>query len=114
MIPTLLQSKVAGTSMGQVVFWSVVLVAVITVGLVVVSRVKRRLQANDAEEVSAGFSLSDLRRMRDEGEVSAEEYDKARSRVIDAAKRAAEREQTKKVVPKPTLDLTQFEDDDGK
>jgi hydrogenase maturation factor HypE len=119
MLVTLLQTKVPDGSMQRLVVWSLAVVAVFTVGLVLVARVKKRMQADaEQEEVSAGFTLSDLRRMHKAGEVSNEEFEKAKARVIDAARRAAARTPQGKAATAPppavpVLPLDDEEEDDG-
>lgn len=77
------------------IFWAVLgLIGLIVVGLVVVTQVKKRMAADD-QPISAGFTLSDLRRMHVSGQISNEEFEKAKAKVIEAAKRAAEREAVK-------------------
>ena len=50
--------------------------------------IRRRLNAEDDADASAsvGFSLSDLRAMRDRGEITAEEYEITKARVIEKVK----------------------------
>ena len=73
---------------GGVLFWSLVIVALVVTGFVVVSWVKR--WASDAEEVPAGgFTLGELRRLHQEGQMSDEEYEKAKGMIVEAAKAMA-------------------------
>jgi hypothetical protein len=74
----------------SVIVWSLALIGVVVVGLVVVSKVKKRLQEPD-QPVSVGFTLSDLRQLHKSGQMSDEEYERAKAKVVDAAKRAAQR-----------------------
>jgi len=60
--------------------------------LLIVSRVKRRLQEPDPP-ASAGFTLSDLRQLHKSGQMSDEEFERAKAKVVEAARRASEREQ---------------------
>ena len=76
---------------GQIFIWSLVLIGVLAVGLVVVSKVKRRLQEPD-QPSSLGFTLSDLRQLHKSGQMTDEEFEKAKAKVVDAAKKAAERD----------------------
>lgn len=70
-----------------------VIMAVITVGFIVVQRVKRAYQTDDLQSNAAGgFTLSDLRELHKAGQMTDEEFEKAKARVIEAAKRAAERD----------------------
>ena len=71
--------------------WSLVLIGVLAVGLVVVSKVKRRLQEPD-QPTSLGFTLSDLRQLHKSGQMTDEEFERAKAKIIEAAKKAAERD----------------------
>lgn len=72
---------------------SLALIALIVIGLVVVTQVKKRLQSADEEKGQpTGFTLSDLRELNRNGQMSDEEFARAKERVVAAAKRAAERD----------------------
>ena len=75
----------------RIFIWSLALLGVLAVGLVVVSKVKRRLQEPD-QPVSMGFTLSDLRQLHKSGQMSDEEFERAKAKVVEAAKKAAERD----------------------
>ena len=89
---TLLQAR--EVPLDKILMASLGLVALVVVGLVVVSHVRRRLNAADQPQ-SSGFMLSDLRRLHKEGQMSDEEFERAKARVIEAAKRAAARDAAK-------------------
>jgi hypothetical protein len=109
----LLQTKVPDGALGRIAVWLGVGIAVVVVGLVVVSRIKKRFQDDGGPEAtSAGFSLSDLREMHRAGEMSDEEFDKAKAKVIDAAKRAAERDAAKPAAPARPAPVVSFDDDE--
>lgn len=95
----LLQAAPAGgtreTPTGRLIWVSVVLVLIVVAGLVLVSQLKRRLQHSDSP-ISAGFTLSDLRQMHKSGQMSDEEFERAKAKVVEAARRAAEREELAK------------------
>jgi len=74
----------------SVVIWSLVLVAVVFVGYVLVAWVRRRVRQSDQPE-TVGFSLADLRRLHREGQLSDEEYERARSKLLAALKRQEEK-----------------------
>jgi hypothetical protein len=68
------------------------IVAGLLVGLVLLSFVgyslfKRWMTSSDSPAEAAGFSLSDLRKMRAEGKISDEEFEKTRGMMVAAAKR---------------------------
>lgn len=97
-------------SLAQASIGSTVLTVIIVLGagllLVVLAAYARKslLKKDDlADATPGGFSLSDLRRLRDSGEMRADEYERARAMIVDAAKRAADRAATpvaETVVPK--------------
>ena len=67
--------------------WGGLLIVLIIIGGTVIMIIRRRLRdaaANSAAD--AGFSLSDLRAMRDRGEITPEEYEQTRARVIAKVK----------------------------
>lgn len=69
------------------------IMAVVAVGFIVVQRVKRAYSTEDSRpDANVGFTLSDLRELHKSGQMSDEEFEKAKAKVIDAAKRAAERD----------------------
>ncbi len=72
---------VATSSAVSVLVWSIILIAMVVVGLLAVSWVKKRIQQPD-EPASAGFSLDDLRKLRRDGQISDEQYERARQRLI--------------------------------
>jgi hypothetical protein len=65
-----------------------ILMLLVVVGGFAILMVRRRLNAEDdpASSESVGFSLSDLRAMRDRGEITAQEYEITKARVIDKVK----------------------------
>ncbi len=80
---------------GSVIFWSAVLIALMVLGFIVVAAVKKRVNDDDPDDnprASAGFTLSDLRQLHREGKITPEEFVRAKGKIVDAAKRASERE----------------------
>jgi hypothetical protein len=75
----------------SIILWSLLLIGLIVVGWVTVLQVKRRLQRPDVT-AGAGFTLSDLRQLHKSGQMSDEEFERAKDKVVDAARRAAARE----------------------
>jgi hypothetical protein len=75
----------------QVLFWGVVLMGVVIAGTLVILAIRRVLKRQDAPAAAdAGFSLSELRAMRDRGEITSEEYEQTRARVIAKVKANAD------------------------
>ena len=91
----LLLAQAESLDVKRIIWTSLALVGLLVAGLVIVSHLKRRLGQDDAP-VSAGFTLSDLRQMHKSGQMTDEEFEKAKAMVVGAAKRAAERAEARK------------------
>ncbi len=76
----------AGSRFGDLLPWLVALLVLVCVGAVAI-HVARRIARKDA--VPEGFTLEDLRRLHGSGQLSDEEFEKARAAVIERAKRVA-------------------------
>ena len=74
-----------------IILWSFVLIALLLAGFVAVSKVKAWSKREEDPDSAAGFTLGDLRRMHRDGNLSDEEFEKARVQMIAATQRAAER-----------------------
>jgi len=70
---------------------SLALVALVIVGWVTVLQVRRRLTQPD-ETSGTGFTLSDLRQLHKSGQMSDAEFERAKAKVVEAARKAAERD----------------------
>src|SRR5690348_15499986 len=71
----------------DVMYWGGLLILVILVGAAGILLVRRWMRGGDSGgQPDAGFSLSDLRAMRDRGEITSEEYEQTRARVIAKVK----------------------------
>jgi hypothetical protein len=81
--------------MGNVLWWSLVLVGLLLVGFVAVAQLKKRLIKPD-DGMFGGFTLSDLRALHKAGKMTDAEFEKAKEAVVTAAKRAAERQAEEK------------------
>jgi hypothetical protein len=81
----------ADLPVGSIIKLSLLLVALIVIGWVTVWQVRRRLTSPD-ETSGVGFTLSDLRQLHKSGQMSDEEFERAKAKVVDAARRVAERE----------------------
>jgi hypothetical protein len=82
----------ADVPLGSIVQYSLILLALIFAGWVTVWQVRRRLTGPD-ESSGVGFTLSDLRQLHKSGQMSDEEFERAKAKVVEAARRASEREQ---------------------
>lgn len=84
-------------SLMSAVGWILLILTVSVVTIVVALWVKGKWfghpQRQDyGEGLAGGFTVGDLRRMRDAGELSDEEFERARERIVVAAKRQVETE----------------------
>jgi hypothetical protein len=79
----------------QIILLLLGMIAFIVIGMIVVSHLKRWLKETGSEQ-GPGFTLSDLRQLHKQGQISDEEFEKAKAMAIQAARKAAERE-----TPKP-------------
>jgi len=86
--PYLLQAN----SLSRILLASLALIAVVVFGLVIVSQVKKRLNATEDKGQPGGFTLSDLRALHRDGRMSDEEFARAKEMVVQAARRASERD----------------------
>jgi hypothetical protein len=78
----------------RLIWASLIIVGLIIAAFVAVSLVRRRLKEGDASASSGGtgFTLSDLRRMHKAGQMSDREFELAKAKIVESAKRASERE----------------------
>ena len=67
----------------SIIFWSLILIGLIVAGWLTVWQVRRRLQRDDTLG-NAGFTLSDLRQLHKSGQMTDEEFERAKARVVDA------------------------------
>ena len=88
---TLAQGRTSPTPQQQreILFWSVVLVvAGVVIGFAGYLIYRRLKKANEPSPESAGFSLSEVRRLYEAGEVSHEEFMQVKQRILEAARRS--------------------------
>src|SRR3954451_10469397 len=74
----------------DVIMWSAALLILLVVGMVVVARMRRRLRQDDAPAPSLGFTLSDLRQMHRAGQLTDEEFNRAKEKIVAASVKPAE------------------------
>jgi hypothetical protein len=72
-----------------VLFWSFLLLGLIVFMFLAVIYLKKWLASDDP--TTGGFTLGDLRRLKASGQMSDEEYEKARLQIVGAVKLAAEK-----------------------
>jgi hypothetical protein len=78
-------------SENDVLTWGGILIGVVLIGSVFIMLLRRRLRDSSTPTGDdAGFSLSDLRAMRDRGEITPEEFEQTRAKVIAKVKKKAD------------------------
>lgn len=66
-----------------------VIVAVALLGFAAAVMIRRRL-ADTPVTRAPGFTLSELRRMRDEGQISPDEFERARAKMVETTRKSLE------------------------
>jgi hypothetical protein len=69
---------------------SAVLIGLTVAGFVLVTWVKKKIRQTD-DGPAVGFSLAELRQLHRSGKLSDEEFERARSKMVEALKKAAEK-----------------------
>jgi uncharacterized membrane protein len=80
-------APLADSDIASVLFRSIVLIGLIVGGFFAIAKVRRWLK--DEEEVSSGkvgFTLGDLRELHRKGDMTTEEYEKAKNLMLAAGK----------------------------
>ncbi len=77
-------AELTPTDRNRVITALAIMLILVIVGFVGIMIFRRKLNADDKADSSGdvGFSLSDLRRMRDDGEITPEEYEITRAKVV--------------------------------
>lgn len=88
-------SLAAGSTTWDALLWVGVLLVVTIVGGFVVLAIRKQQFTRDATPGAEG-AIESLRRMRDEGQITAEEYERARSKMVARVRDALARERSEK------------------
>jgi hypothetical protein len=83
-------SPLAQSGTGSILGSSLLLVVLLLVLFFGMAMLRKWVKKGDDEAPKLGFTLGDLRRMRDEGQITEEEFERARTQMIAATQRAAE------------------------
>jgi hypothetical protein len=76
--------------MGNVMWWSMVLIGLLVAAFITVAQIKKRM-IKDEDPSGVGFSLGDLRALHRDGKMTDQEFEKAKAALVESMKRAAER-----------------------
>jgi hypothetical protein len=71
----------------------ILLLAFAIVGSVLILALRRKLK--EPTSATIAFTLGDLRKLRDQGDISAEEYDRAKDSIIQSVKKTTPDSQSK-------------------
>ncbi len=85
----------AGRAFSDLVPWLAILGLLVVVGGVVLLRLRRRIR-EDSRDVRVGFTLHELREMHARGELTDEEFTRARDALVEGVRRSAGREATER------------------
>ena len=73
------------SALTEVIPATLLLITITVVGFLILMKLKKAL--NFKSEHTRTFSLRDIERLRDEGQMSEDEYERARQSIINAAKK---------------------------
>ncbi|TVQ56789.1 MAG: SHOCT domain-containing protein [Phycisphaerales bacterium] len=119
------QTEDVGDAFRELLPWLLLLLGLVVVGVLVMVWIRRTfLAGNSGSDDVQGFTLRSLRDMRDRGEISEEEYERARNAMIsrvrsdkpastgDAADKSDEKEAGTKLEPQADSDSAASSTDD--
>lgn len=90
-------------ALGRVIFWSLVLMGVLIALFVVTIKIRRWSNQTTQDTAGQGFTLSSLREMHRQGQISDEEFERAKARIVAGARRSIlERPDSKTGDPPPS------------
>ena len=69
--------------------WSFVLICLLVVGFFAISKLRQWLKEDDTPAPGIGFTLSDLRQLHKQGQMTDEEFERAKAKIIGGAKAMA-------------------------
>src|SRR5581483_9516042 len=85
----------AESQYGMLLLWCILALALIAAAFVGVSWLRKWLKSDETGAASPlGFTLSDLRALHKSGQMTTEEFERAKEKMVAAIKAAAERKQT--------------------
>ena len=69
----------SGGSMLRVIAWSLVLICLLMVGFFAISKLRHWMRDDDMPAPGIGFTLSDLRQLHKQGQMTDEEFERAKA-----------------------------------
>jgi hypothetical protein len=95
----MMSGVLAKASPAEVIAWSAALLILLVIGMAAATRLKRRIKEDDEPAPALGFTLSDLRQMHRAGQLTDDEFNKAKDKIV-----AASVKQTEFVPPVPGME----------
>jgi len=87
----ILLAQETSSALPRVLIASLALIVVVILGFVVVTWFRNRIKTTDTGP-AAGFTLSDLRKLHKSGQMTNEEFERAKEKIIAVAKSPAVKE----------------------
>lgn len=92
------------TAFMQMLPWLIGLLVIVILGGAALVIVRNRLKASETASPDTGFTLADLRALRDRGEISEQEYHVARNKIVTSVKKSLQPKPVES--PPPLADLS--------
>lgn len=103
----------SGQLFTDVLPWLLMLVGLVIVGAVFIYAARRMLRSSGSSSASAGFTLQGLRELHAAGELSTEEYERARTAMIGQVRKDAQPEAPDKSKRQEAKDSHETDDADN-
>ena len=78
-----------GESILPVFGWSLVLICLLVGGFFAIAKLRQWLREDDTPAPAIGFTLSDLRQLHRQGQMTDEEFERAKAKIVGSAKAMA-------------------------
>ncbi len=93
MLELLAQSAPSEKAKFDVILWAGILMGIVIIGglAIMMLRNKLRTYEDPGASANAGFSLSDLREMRDREEITSEEYEITKAKIVSKVRASADK-----------------------
>jgi hypothetical protein len=82
----LLIAQPGGQTILPVFGWSLVLICLLVGGFFAISKLRQWMREDDAPASPIGFTLSDLRQLHKQGQMTDEEFERAKAKIVGSAK----------------------------
>jgi hypothetical protein len=82
----LLIAQPSGQTILPVFGWSLVLICLLVGGFFAITKLRQWMREDDAPVSPIGFTLSDLRQLHKQGQMTDEEFERAKSKILGSAK----------------------------